>query len=73
MDLKSWIEKTPMSVAELAEELNKTPTTIYRWLNGSRSPDKKAMKKIYELSKGQVDPNSIILNLKPSILKRLGL
>ena len=73
MKLKVWLDKTPITVVQLSKTLNKSPATIYRWINGTRSPDKRSMKKLYEISKGQVDPNSIILDVQPSILKRWGM
>lgn len=61
MKLKDYIEATATRVADFAEAISVTTPTIYRWINGTRHPNRSQMLAIFRATRGAVTPNDLVL------------
>ena len=58
-DLQRWLDKEGLSPAALQGMLGlKSRSSVYRYLNGTRKPKGKVVKKLTKLSNGIVTANS---------------
>lgn len=57
MRLKDWRIANNVTLAQLADELNVAVSTIVRWENGERDPDRAAKERIFLATRGAVEPN----------------
>lgn len=57
MKLAEYLESEQIAVAEFGRLIGMSRYAVYRWLDGSRYPNSKAMQKIYAHSGGAVTPN----------------
>ena len=57
MKLEEWKNKKGISNTELSKALNITVTAVVRYLKGQRIPEANIMKRIFEFTKGRVQPN----------------
>jgi len=73
MKIDEFITKTGTKVPEFAKALNVSKATAYRWLDGSRFPNRKKLQEIYKLTEGKVTPNDLILQneVKPNVIQRI--
>lgn len=62
MKLKDYLEATATRVADFAEAISVTQPTIYRWIGGSRHPNRMQMLAIFRATKGAVTPNDLVLD-----------
>ena len=72
MQLDTFIETKNLTVAQFAHLAGLSVQAVYKYLNGERTPNKKATAKIYQATNGLVDANSIhgLEPLKRSATKR---
>jgi transcriptional regulator with XRE-family HTH domain len=56
MQLRAWLEKEEMSVAEFARRLDRSYLTVWRWLRGVRTPNKDMRKRVRGATGGEVMP-----------------
>tara|TARA_Y100001963_G_scaffold156936_1_gene251783 strand:- start:1681 stop:1869 length:189 start_codon:yes stop_codon:yes gene_type:complete len=61
MTLDQYLTAVNTSKKELAKQLKVSEQTVFRWCDGSRHPDRKAMQKIYRITRGMVTPNDLVL------------
>jgi len=59
--LKDYLAVTQTSARQLAETLRVTGPTVWRWLAGTRHPNRDQMRSIYRATKGAVTPNDLVL------------
>ena len=57
MKLKDWLDREGLTVSEFARLMGKPQPTVWRYVNGERVPEGKAMSKIAELTRYKVQPN----------------
>jgi len=58
MTLDEWMTRQGYSSSELARQLGVNVSMVSRWRNGLAIPDGENMIRIWQLSAGEVDPNS---------------
>lgn len=58
MKLRIWRGRAGLSIKELAQRLECTPTAVGRYETGERIPALQTMRRIYDLSEGAVDANA---------------
>ena len=56
MKLKEYL-KSPQEKARFAERMSVTRVTVTRWLNGTRYPNPENMRRMKEITAGQVTAN----------------
>lgn len=61
MKLSDYLARTDTTVAAFAEAVGVAPTSVYRWLNGHRTPDIQQMRGIFTATRGLVTPNDWVL------------
>ena len=57
MKFAEWLEKENKSVADAARELDLTHCVVLKWANGDQIPREENMKRIVEMTNGEVMPN----------------
>ena len=62
MQIKKFLEKNGTSYSEFAKKVAGTPTSVFRYIKGTRFPDRDTLKKIYKETNGQVTPNDFFLD-----------
>jgi len=60
MTLREWREKKGLTVTELARILEADKSAVSRWENGERFPSRRFLKKIAEVTKGEVTANDFL-------------
>lgn len=61
MTLKDFMGATNQSTKDMARALGVTPPTVWRWLAGTRHPNREQMLAIHRVTKGAVTPNDLVL------------
>lgn len=61
MKLAEYLEATGAKVAAFAEQVGVSDTSVYRWINRTRTPTPEQMRVIYRVTKGLVQPNDLVL------------
>ena len=64
MTIEGYMLRHDLSVAELAERVGVTAATVYRWLDGTRTPSARQMRAIYEATDRQVTPTDLIIGAR---------
>lgn len=64
MKLIEYMKKYGINHQQFAESIGVQSVAIYRYLSGIRTPNKKILLKIYNITNGKVTPNDI-LNIPP--------
>ena len=54
MKLKNWLKKSRMEQKELAQKLGVTPSSVCKYVNGTRLPHIKIIRKIAKLTDHKV-------------------
>ena len=76
MQLGEYFKSKKISVLDFAAELNVSKPTVYRWLDGTRYPNRERMIEIYKLTNKLVEPNDMVLQddapKKKTLLNFLG-
>ena len=62
MHIKKFLEKSGTYYSDFAKKVAVTPTSVFRYIKGTRLPDKDTLKKIYKETDGQVTPNDFFLS-----------
>lgn len=62
MKLDVWMRLSGTTVKELAEALDVSYSTAYRWKMGLMIPEAPGMRQIFRLSDGAVRPDDLVLN-----------
>ena len=65
MRLREWLDSENRSPEWLAEELGVTPRTVYGWMSGRAPRDRDHVRRITEMSRGQVRAEDILLRPDP--------
>lgn len=55
--IKIYIKKQQITVKEFASTIGVRRETIYKYINNSRTPSPKTMRKIVEVTNGKIQPN----------------
>lgn len=64
MGLREYLEARQESVAEFAVRLGVAESTVFRYLNGERTPRPAVLARIKKLTRGKVTPNDIYAPVK---------
>ena len=64
MQLQEYLKTNNLTNSQFVELIKITQPSLSRWLNGTRDPNIKMMKRIYRATNGQVTPNDFVLNSK---------
>lgn len=57
MKLQTYIEKASITQEQFAASLGVTQAAVSRWIQGKKLPRPEAMKRISEITSGEVTPN----------------
>ena len=58
--ISKYLRKHDLSVSAFADQIGRSVATVYRWIDGSRSPSAKALHELFAVSGGALTPNSLI-------------
>lgn len=61
MKLNDYVELAGITASELAAMVGVTYPTAWRWLHGTRQPNREQMRSIFHATKGAVTPNDLVL------------
>lgn len=62
MRLKDYFDVSGEAVTDFAARIRVTATTVWRWLAGTRHPNREQMKAIHRETRGAVTPNDLVLD-----------
>jgi len=62
LHIEKFLKKSGQSYREFASKVAVTPTSVFRYIKGTRLPDKETLKRIYKETEGQVTPNDFFLD-----------
>lgn len=57
MELREWLSKKDMRASAFARSINRSHTTVLRWIEGSTLPSPQAMRDVLSATKGRVTPS----------------
>ena len=60
MPLAEWIRGKGRTQRAVARQLGVSPSTLSRLLKGERSPSASLMRRVFELTEGQVTPSDLV-------------
>jgi len=60
MTLREWREKKGLTMVELARMLGVDKSAVSRWESGERFPSRRSLKKIAEVTGGEVTANDFL-------------
>ena len=60
MPLAEWIRAQGVTQRAVARQLGVSPSTLSRLLKGERSPSASLMRRVYELTRGEVTPMDLV-------------
>ena len=60
MPLAEWIRAQGFTQRAVARRLGVSPSTLSRLLKGERSPSASLMRRVYELTRGEVTPMDLV-------------
>ena len=63
MNIRSFLKLYNISNIEFSKRLGISNVSLSRYINGHRFPEKKILKKIFELTDGLVDANDFYLDV----------
>lgn len=58
MRLQEWLSEEGIKREAFAADIGVTAVAVSRYCSGARMPDRETMRRIYQLTRGAVDPNS---------------
>ena len=58
LTLRQWMENNGCSNTQLGDLLGVAPSMVSKWRNGLDIPRRETMRRIYEVTKGQVEPSA---------------
>ena len=61
MKLRPWIFQQGLTVADFANKIGRSETTVNRWITGTREPRFADMRRIHDITMGAVTPNDFVL------------
>lgn len=61
MQLRNYLDATGTRVADFAEDVGVSTTSVYRWLKGTRTPTPGEMRRVFAATHGLVQPNDFVL------------
>lgn len=61
MKLDHYLHVSGLSVPDFAAQIDRTPQTVWRWLNGTRAPKHEEMRLVHRATLGAVTPNDWVL------------
>ncbi len=73
MHLREYLEGSDgrkLPAATFARLMGVATATVLRWANGTLTPSPAAMRKMYEVTKGQVRPDDMVLKVGDSLRRR---
>jgi DNA-binding transcriptional regulator YdaS (Cro superfamily) len=62
MKLKDYFAVSGEAVTDFAARVRVTATTVWRWLSGTRHPNRAQMQAIHKATRGAVTPNDLVLD-----------
>jgi DNA-binding transcriptional regulator YdaS (Cro superfamily) len=62
MKLRDYFDLSGEAVTDFAARLPATATSVWRWLAGTRHPNRDQMRAIHRETRGAVTPNDLVLD-----------
>ena len=58
--LAQWLSSKSLTQAQFARMVGVAPNTVYRWISGERRPDWTTMRRLADITAGEITPDSFL-------------